>query len=304
MVTRKVKTLCVNYLNKLDVCSKVFNFIVFKKNLKAVFNFVNPIDDIDMGVNLVVRGVDHIDNSKKHSNLFYLLNKPIPKFIHVPLILIKGNLKMTKRSSTHSLSSFLKKNYLKETICDLLLYSKDPSSIKNIKGFFKSLAKGSNISIDERFLKKLNNNYLSSLNSKNSLFYMFNYFKLIKRSSTKDLSKKNLIVSYINKKDVYTGFIKERVKLVHKSFKPCCKCISFNILSSKVCLLRGLGFFKKLKSSCRGSLNKRLLLFKNLRGVNLIFMCTFYNKKITQTNLINKLKLFLYEHTYTGVSKN
>ena len=54
-------------------------------------------DDIDQGINLVVRGADILPCTPRQILLFRLLDKPVPRYAHVPLVLDSEGERLAKR---------------------------------------------------------------------------------------------------------------------------------------------------------------------------------------------------------------
>jgi len=55
------------------------------------------VDDFDMGVTHVIRGVDHLNNAARQMQLIEALGWPVPVYGHVPLIHGADGAKLSKR---------------------------------------------------------------------------------------------------------------------------------------------------------------------------------------------------------------
>jgi glutamyl-tRNA synthetase len=55
------------------------------------------VDDMDQGINLVVRGADILPCTPRQIMLFRLLGRPVPKYAHVPLMLDHSGERLAKR---------------------------------------------------------------------------------------------------------------------------------------------------------------------------------------------------------------
>jgi glutamyl-tRNA synthetase len=80
------------------------------KDGQATYNFASILDDYLMGVDLVIRGVDHIANTGKQVAIWQALAKVLPprdppRFAHVGLIFKDGK-KMAKRDGAASLLDY------------------------------------------------------------------------------------------------------------------------------------------------------------------------------------------------------
>lgn len=63
------------------------DFIILRSDGSPTYNFCVVVDDSDMGITHVIRGDDHINNTPKQIHIYNALNKNIPIFGHIPLIL-------------------------------------------------------------------------------------------------------------------------------------------------------------------------------------------------------------------------
>ena len=78
------------------------NQVLIKADGQAVYHFASVVDDIDMGVNLVIRGMDHDTNTWRHAGLYAALGADLPVFAHVGLM-TQGGKKISKRDDAASL---------------------------------------------------------------------------------------------------------------------------------------------------------------------------------------------------------
>ncbi|OGL45716.1 MAG: hypothetical protein A2W05_11610 [Candidatus Schekmanbacteria bacterium RBG_16_38_10] len=72
------------------------DLVIMKSDGFPTYNFACVVDDIDLNITHVIRGDDHISNTPKQISLFRALDKPIPNFAHIPLILNPDGSKMSK----------------------------------------------------------------------------------------------------------------------------------------------------------------------------------------------------------------
>lgn len=79
--------------------------VLIKADGMPVYHFASVIDDIDSGVNLVIRGIDHHTNTFRHSAIYGAVGAPMPDFAHLGLIMLDGK-KMSKRDDAASLLSY------------------------------------------------------------------------------------------------------------------------------------------------------------------------------------------------------
>ena len=140
------------------------NSVLIKSDGSPAYNFASVVDDIDSGVNLIIRGVDHITNTSKQATIFKVLNSNLPEFAHVGLI-CNGNKPMSKRDGSSSLVEYINQGYDPDAMLNFLArlgwYPKKDdksTSVLNKKQmiemfFSQGKMKSSNANFD---LKKLN----------------------------------------------------------------------------------------------------------------------------------------------------
>lgn len=93
---------------------------------QATYQFASILDDFLMGVNFVIRGVDHISNTGKQLAIWHALGelegreRPRPRFAHVGLIFKDGK-KMSKRDGAASLLDYRDKGYDPDGVFNFLL---------------------------------------------------------------------------------------------------------------------------------------------------------------------------------------
>src|SRR5262249_45980816 len=73
------------------------DLVLLRSDGHPLYNLSVVVDDISMGITHVVRGQDHLSNTHKQVLIYQALEKPIPKFAHLPLILAPNKGKLSKR---------------------------------------------------------------------------------------------------------------------------------------------------------------------------------------------------------------
>lgn len=79
--------------------------VLMKADGMPVYHFASVVDDIDSGVNLVIRGIDHHTNTYRHTAIYAALGAPLPQFAHLGLIMLSGK-KLSKRDAAASLLGY------------------------------------------------------------------------------------------------------------------------------------------------------------------------------------------------------
>jgi glutamyl-tRNA synthetase len=96
------------------------DFVIVRSDGQPVFHFVNVVDDLEMGITLVIRGEDHLSNTAKHIALFRAFGVEPPHYAHIPLILNADGSKMSKRDRGASLTTYLEEGFLPEAVNNYL----------------------------------------------------------------------------------------------------------------------------------------------------------------------------------------
>lgn len=93
-----------------DDLNRMQNMVLIRSDGTPTYNWASVVDDMDFGINYILRGTDHITNTSKQVVLFHLLGAPIPKFAHVGLIAQKGKL-LSKRDGDSSMLHYKNAGY-------------------------------------------------------------------------------------------------------------------------------------------------------------------------------------------------
>lgn len=73
------------------------DLVLLRSDGHPLYNLSVVVDDILMGMTHIIRGQDHLSNTHKQVLLYRALEKPVPKFAHLPLILAPNKGKLSKR---------------------------------------------------------------------------------------------------------------------------------------------------------------------------------------------------------------
>lgn len=84
------------------------------------YNFAVVIDDLDMRINLVIRGDDHINNTPRQINLYRALGAEPPEFAHVPMILGDDGARLSKRHGAVGVMAWRELGYLPDALVNYL----------------------------------------------------------------------------------------------------------------------------------------------------------------------------------------
>ncbi len=97
----------VTYANKdLD------DLIILRSDGSPTYNLAVVVDDHDMAITHVIRGVDHLTNAARQTQIYQLLGWPIPQWAHVPLIHGPDGAKLSKRHGALGAEAYREMGYL------------------------------------------------------------------------------------------------------------------------------------------------------------------------------------------------
>ncbi|HVS02810.1 MAG TPA: glutamate--tRNA ligase [Thermoanaerobaculia bacterium] len=96
------------------------DFVLLRSDGTPTYHLSVVVDDVDMGVSLVLRGEDHLSNTPKHLRLFEALGAPVPRFGHLPLILGADKKRLSKRTGATSVEEFRAQGILPEALYNYL----------------------------------------------------------------------------------------------------------------------------------------------------------------------------------------
>ena len=101
--------------------NQINDLILLKNNFSSTYLFSSIIDDYDINVTDVIRGFDHITNSFKQLKIINSLKLTQVRYIHIPLIILNNNKKISKRFNFYNISIYRNFGYLPKTICNYLV---------------------------------------------------------------------------------------------------------------------------------------------------------------------------------------
>lgn len=97
------------------------DLIIRRTDGSPTYNFVVVIDDATMGIGLVIRGDDHINNTPRQIQLYHALGYPVPEFAHVPMILGADKTRLSKRHGATSVMAYRDQGFLPEAMVNYLV---------------------------------------------------------------------------------------------------------------------------------------------------------------------------------------
>ncbi|WP_303721624.1 glutamate--tRNA ligase [Malonomonas rubra] len=97
------------------------DLVIARTDGTPTYNLVVVIDDAEMGINLVIRGDDHVNNTPRQILLYEALGYPVPEFAHVPMILGSDKKRLSKRHGATSVMAYQEMGYLPEAMVNYLV---------------------------------------------------------------------------------------------------------------------------------------------------------------------------------------
>jgi glutamyl-tRNA synthetase len=88
------------------------DMIILRSDGTPTYNFAVVVDDRDMGITHVIRGVDHLTNTARQVLIYKAMGWEVPVFAHVPLIHGPDGAKLSKRHGALGIEAYLAMGYL------------------------------------------------------------------------------------------------------------------------------------------------------------------------------------------------
>lgn len=96
------------------------DFVIMKSDHGPTYNFAAVIDDSDMEISHVIRGDEHLPNTPRQVSLYEALERPLPLFAHVSMILAPDHQKLSKRHGATSIAEYREAGYVPEALVNYL----------------------------------------------------------------------------------------------------------------------------------------------------------------------------------------
>lgn len=96
------------------------DLIILRSDGSPTYNLSVVVDDHDMGVSHIVRGVDHLTNAARQSQIYQALGWTVPQMAHIPLIHGPDGAKLSKRHGALGVGAYREMGYLPEAMRNYL----------------------------------------------------------------------------------------------------------------------------------------------------------------------------------------
>jgi glutamyl-tRNA synthetase len=100
--------------------SELDDLVLLRADGVPTYNFGVVVDDLDMNITHVIRGDDHVNNTPRQIHIFLALQKTLPQFGHVPMILGADGERLSKRHGAVSVLQYREDGYLPEALLNYL----------------------------------------------------------------------------------------------------------------------------------------------------------------------------------------
>jgi glutamyl-tRNA synthetase len=117
-------TTVINDVIKGDIAfqnDELDDFIIRRSAGMPTYNFVVVVDDITMGINTVIRGDDHVNNTPKQIQLYHALGAKLPVFGHVPMVLGQDRARLSKRHGAMAVTAYREMGFLPDALVNFLV---------------------------------------------------------------------------------------------------------------------------------------------------------------------------------------
>ncbi len=97
------------------------DLIILRSDNTPTYNMAVVVDDLEMGVNWIIRGQDHVNNTPRQILIYQALEAELPQFAHVPMIHGSDGSKLSKRHGATSVMVYKEMGYLPQAMINYLV---------------------------------------------------------------------------------------------------------------------------------------------------------------------------------------
>jgi glutamyl-tRNA synthetase len=97
------------------------DFVICRGDGTPTYHLAVVVDDITMGINTILRGDDHVNNTPKQMLLFKALGSVLPTFAHVPMVLGADKSRLSKRHGATSVTAYRDQGILPDALINFLV---------------------------------------------------------------------------------------------------------------------------------------------------------------------------------------
>jgi glutamyl-tRNA synthetase len=96
------------------------DLIILRSDSNPTYNLSVVVDDHDMGVTHIIRGVDHLTNAARQMQIYMAMGWRVPEMSHIPLIHGPDGAKLSKRHGALGVEAYRAMGYLPDAMRNYL----------------------------------------------------------------------------------------------------------------------------------------------------------------------------------------
>jgi len=96
------------------------DLILKRSDGSPTYHMAVVADDISLGINHIIRGDDHVNNTPRQILIYEALGEPCPRYAHVPMILGPDKTRLSKRHGAASVLAYRDMGYLPHALLNSL----------------------------------------------------------------------------------------------------------------------------------------------------------------------------------------
>ena len=96
------------------------DLIILRSDANPTYNLSVVVDDHDMGVTHIIRGVDHLTNAARQTQIYLAMGWRVPHMSHIPLIHGPDGAKLSKRHGALGVEAYRAMGYVPEAMRNYL----------------------------------------------------------------------------------------------------------------------------------------------------------------------------------------
>lgn len=96
------------------------DLVLVRSDGRPTYNFAVAVDDIEMEISHVIRGVGHLSNTPKQVLLYRAFGVEPPAFVHIPTVLAPGGGKLSKRRGAAGVLDYRERGFHPDAVLNYL----------------------------------------------------------------------------------------------------------------------------------------------------------------------------------------
>ena len=96
------------------------DLVLVRSDGRPTYNFAVAVDDIEMEISHVIRGVGHLSNTPKQVLLYRAFGVRPPEFVHIPTVLAPGGGKLSKRRGATGILDYRERGFHPDAVLNYL----------------------------------------------------------------------------------------------------------------------------------------------------------------------------------------